>query len=35
MSKAADKLGHSKQAVIFLKELKDLYPDTDWARRAD
>jgi hypothetical protein len=35
MSKAADKLGHSKQAVIFMKELKELYSDTEWARRAD
>jgi len=35
MSKAADKLGYTKQAVIYLKELRELYPDTEWARRAD
>jgi outer membrane protein assembly factor BamD (BamD/ComL family) len=35
MARAADKLGHSQQAVVFLKELKEYYPNSDWARRAD
>ena len=35
MSKASEKLGYSAQAVIYLKELKEYYPDSDWARRAD
>jgi hypothetical protein len=35
MAKAADKLWHSQQAVVFLKELKQYYPNSDWARRAD
>jgi tetratricopeptide (TPR) repeat protein len=35
MAKAADKLGHSAQAVLYKKELRTLFPDSEWARRAD
>jgi outer membrane protein assembly factor BamD (BamD/ComL family) len=35
MAKAADKLGHSEQAVMYKKELRTQFPDSEWARRAD
>ena len=35
MAKAADKLGHPAQAVMYKKELRTLFPDSEWARRAD
>jgi tetratricopeptide (TPR) repeat protein len=35
MSRAAAKLGHAHQAELYTKELKETFPDSDWARRAD
>lgn len=35
MAEASEKLNHRKQAAAYRKELKEHYPDSEWARRAD